>query len=355
MLRYEAVYRPWLGWRLAAELDAHTDTHRQVERAWGLAWQDRDLRRSAFAVRRLSATWRRGPLTFEAGKQFIRWGKTDLLNPTDRFAPRDYLEVVDNDFLGVTAARLTFEKGNDTVDLVWQPRFTPSRLPLLNQRWVVLPDVPIRDAGAHYPGRSQFGARWNHVGSGFEYSLSCFDGFNHLPLLAPQVLLDPMRVQLTRLYPSMRMYGADAAVPLKWFTAKGETAWFTSRTGAADEYVLYVVQVERQASEWFLVGGYAGEKVTAARRRLDFSPERGLARAVLAHAGYTIDTNRSLALEAALRDNGDGLWARFSYSHALGSHWRATAAFTLIRGATDDFFGQYRRNSHAALTLRYSF
>ena len=355
LLRYEAAWKPWSGWRFAGDLDARTDTHRQVERAWGLAWQDRDLRRPAFAVRRLSATWRRGPLTFEVGKQFIRWGKTDLLNPTDRFAPRDYLEVVDNEFLGVTAARLTFEKGNDTVDLVWQPRFTPSRLPLFNQRWVVLPEVPIRDAGARYPGRSQFGVRWNHVGAGFEYSLSCFDGFNHLPLLAPQVVLNPTRVYLTRLYPSLRMYGADAAVPLKWLTLKAETAWFTSRSGQADEYVLYVVQAERQAGEWFFIGGYAGEAVTAARRRLDFSPDRGLARAVLAHAGYTIDANRSLALEAAFRENGDGGWARFSYSQALGAHWRATVSFSLIRGAAEDFFGQYRRNSHAAFTLRYSF
>ena len=42
----------------------------------------------------------RGPITVVAGKQFIRWGKADILNPTDRFAPRDFMEVVDNEFLG---------------------------------------------------------------------------------------------------------------------------------------------------------------------------------------------------------------------------------------------------------------
>ena len=29
--------------------------------------------------------------------------------------------------------------------------------------------------------RSQAGARWNRVASGFEYSLSVYDGFDHLP------------------------------------------------------------------------------------------------------------------------------------------------------------------------------
>jgi len=355
LLRYEAAWKPLPGWRFAGSFDARADTHRQVERAWDLAWQDRDLRRPAFAVRRLSATYRRGPLTFEAGKQFIRWGKTDLLNPTDRFAPRDYLAVVDKDFLGVTAARLTLEQKNDTLDVVWQPRFTPSRLPLLDQRWVVLPEVAVRDAGARYPGRSQFGWRWNRLGPGFEYSFSFFDGFHHLPVLEAQAQLKPFRVNVTRVYPRLRMYGADAAVPLKWVTVKAEAAWLTSSTQQADEYVLYVVQVERQSGEWFLVGGYAGEAVTAARRGFDFSPDRGLARALLAHAGYTIDATRSLALEAAIRDNGDGLWARFSYSQTLGQHWRATLSFSLIRGAAEDFLGQYRRNSHVSLALRYSF
>jgi hypothetical protein len=119
--------------------------------------------------------------------------------------------------------------------------------------------------------------------------------------------------------------------------------------------MLYVVQLERMAGEWFFVGGYAGEAVTSSRNSLDFAPDRGLTGAFLGRAGYTIDANRSLAWEAALRDNGDGLWLKFEYSHALGQHWRATAGFTWIRGSPGDFLGQYRRNSHGSVALRYSF
>jgi hypothetical protein len=75
----------------------------------------------------------------EAGKQFVRWGKTDVLNPTDRFAPRDFMDVVVNEFLAVIGARLTYEHAGRTIDLVWVPRFTPSRLPLADRRWSVLP------------------------------------------------------------------------------------------------------------------------------------------------------------------------------------------------------------------------
>ncbi len=359
LLRYEASYKPepWL--RFSGAFDGRTDSHRQVERLWRVDWQDRSRQRPAFALRRLSATLHHGRFTAEFGKQFIRWGKTDILNPTDRFAPRDFLSVVDNDFLAVTAARLTYESGANTLDLVWAPRFTPSRVPLLNQRWTALPEgaerITLRDAGARFPGGPQLGARWNHVGSGFEYSLSFYQGFNHLPSLDARVESVPPAVELKRFYPRMRMYGGDAALPLRWLTVKGEAAYFTTSARQTDEYVLYVVQVERPVGEWFFAGGYAGEVTTVSRANLRFAPDRGLTRAFLGRAGYTIDANRNLAFEAAVRQNGQGAWVRIEYSQLLGQHWRATAGWTWIHGAANDFLGQYRRNSHAGFALRYSF
>ena len=104
LLRYEASRKltPWL--RIHAAFDARTDSHRATEREWRFDWQDRSLLRPAFGLRRLSAVAHKGPVTFEFGKQFIRWGKTDVFNPMDRFAPKDFLNVVDSDFLGVPAA-----------------------------------------------------------------------------------------------------------------------------------------------------------------------------------------------------------------------------------------------------------
>lgn len=357
-LRYEAFWKPVAGLRFAGALDARTDSHLQDERTLQVSWFDREVRRPAFEVRRLSATYNRGPLTVELGKQFIRWGKADILNPTDRFAPRDFLSVVDNDFLGVWAARVTVERGSNTYDVVYQPSFTPARIPLFNQRWTVLPsDLPpgfrLLDGGARYPGRGEAGARFSHVGRGLEYSLSFYDGYNYLPLIA--VSSAPPVLSFERFYPRMRMYGGDFALPLRPFTVKAEAGYFTSSTAQADNYGLYVVQLERQVREWSFVGGYAGEAVTRRRSTLEFAPDRGLARAFLARASYTIDTNRSLAFEAAARQNGKGFWLKSEYSQALGQHWRATANLTVIRGSPSDFLGEYRRNSHALLTFRYSF
>ena len=86
-----------------------------------------------------------------------------------------------------------------------------------------------------------------------------------------------------------------------------------------------------------------------------FAPDRGLAKAVLTRVSYTIDPQKSLAAEAAIRQNGDGAWLKAEYTQTLSNHWQARASFTLIRGRAQDFIGQYQRNSHAILALRYSF
>lgn len=358
LFRWETSYKAttWLAFH--GDFDAETDSHRQVDRAFTLDALDRSILRPAFSLRRYSATLHKGKVTAELGRQFIRWGKADILNPTDRFAPKDYLSnVIEPDFLGVVAARVSIDTGSNSYEAVWQPWFTPSRTPLVDQRWTVIPEqaqgIAIEDKGARYPGRSQFGARWNHIGAGYECSFSYFDGFNYLPLFDAKFDPAANAVAVQRFYPQLRLYGADAAVPLRWFTVKGEAAYFTSSTPDTDEYALYVIQIERQVREWSFVGGYAGDVLTRTGNPLQFAPDRGFARSFVGRAGWTIDPNRSLAVETAVRAGGS--FARFEYSQAYGQHWRATAGVAWIRGDMGDFIGQYRRNSYASLAVRYSF
>ena len=361
LVREEAFFKPapWL--QLSGGLDLRANSHDQVDDEWRIDVADRGVRRSRLSVRRATATFSSGRLTLDAGKQFIRWGKADIVNPTDRFAPRDFLNVVDSEFLAVTGVRGVARLGeHDSIEAVWLPRFTPSRIPLLGQRWTAVPadaaPFPIVDADSDLPTGAQTGVRWTRVGDRLEYSASFFDGFNHLPNIEA-VVRQPFapEIAIRRVYPSIRSYGADAAVPTRWFTLKAEAAYVTSSSPSTDEYVLYVIQVERQTGEWVFVGGYAGEVVSDHRAPLVFAPDRGMTRSLVGRASYTIDTNRSFELETAVRQDAGGMYAKAEYSQAQGQHWRTTLAGALIRGEPDDFLGQYRRNSHVSLTLRYSF
>jgi hypothetical protein len=245
------------------------------------------------------------------------------------------------------------------LDFAAVPSFTPSRIPLLNRRWAAVPkeagSLTFVDLGAAFPARTQFGARWNVTAPGYEFSVSYFDGFNHLPEIAAVPLSARPVIAAVRSYAPLRMAGGDAAVSLPWFTVKGEAAYLTTTSRTADDVMLYVIQLERQSGELSLVGGYAGEVVINRRGVFSFAPDRGLARAFLVRAAYTIDANRSVVMEAAVRQTAKGVWLKTEYSQATGVHWRMTLTGTVIGGTAGDFFGQYRRNSHGLATLRYSF
>ena len=105
----------------------------------------------------------------------------------------------------------------NTFEVVWVPRLTPSRMPLLNQRWTAVPrDAPqlqIVDAGAVFPTGSQTGIRWSRIGTRIEHSLSFFNGFNHLPNIDRPRRAASRSVEVSTFYPPIRSYGADAAMP----------------------------------------------------------------------------------------------------------------------------------------------
>src|SRR5207245_8197005 len=133
---------------------------------------------------------------------------------------------------------------------------------------------------------------------------------NHLPNIESRLLASPSAIELTRVYPALRGYGADLAIPTDWVTLKGEAEYFASPSSTNDEYVLYVVEVERQTGEWVLVGGYAGEVVTTSREGFSFAPDRGIARSVIGRASYTVDPRRTISIEGAVRQTGDGFYVK---------------------------------------------
>jgi hypothetical protein len=363
LLRWDASYKlaPWI--TFSGGLEAQTDTHNETERSFRFDLDDRHLLRPLLSLRSLKTTIHKGHVTADIGKQFIHWGKADILNPTDRFAPRDYLNVVEGEPLGVWGARVNVEYQGTSVDAVWTPRFTPSRIPLIDQRWALLPpDAPprVENAATVFPGGGQFGARINHIGHGYEVSASVFEGYNHLPLLIPLVDTVSQTLYVQRFYPKIRTFGTDAAIPLQWFTIKTEAALFDSRETSvnaprSDTYLLWVAQLERQIRQWVIAAGYAGQTVFDQRYPIYFDPERGLTKTFLAKAVYNLDAPTSISIETATRQNGQGTWSTVEYSRQLANHWRLIGGITAIAGARNDFLGEYRRNSFGMLKVRYSF
>ena len=358
LFRSELTLRPADWFHIVAGLDLRANSHDQVDDEWELDIEDRGVRRPPASLRRLSASITHHGFTLDLGKQFIRWGRADIIYPTDRFAPRDYLNVVDSELLPVIAARASLQIRDETLEAVWVPQLTPSRLPLLDQRWAVAPPeaagLTLADGGSEIPEGAQVGARWRHTGSRIETAVSYFDGYNHHPDLEARPRPDGV-VDVVRVYPSIRMIGGDIALPTRLLTLKGEVAYVTSPSDTGDEYVLYVIEIERQVGEWLLDIGYAGEDVRESRVALVFAPDRNMAKSVIGRASYTLDPRRTVIFEGAVRQSGDGFYGKIEYSQGMSEHWRLTLTGVGIGGDPEDFLGQYRRNSHGSIGLRYSF
>ena len=227
LAREEVFVRPAEWMRLSAGLEWRANSHDQVEDSWSLQFWDRSVRRPRLSVRTLSAMVTHGPFTLDVGKQFIRWGKTDIVVPTDRFSPRDYLTVIDAPFLGVTGVRGTAQLRNYTLEAVWVPRLTPSRTPLLTQRWAgqaaESAAVPIVELPTAFPTGAQAGVRFGHVAGRLRYSASFYDGFNHQPDFRVGGPMPSVALEVERVFPPIRSYGADVVVPLPWLSIKAES------------------------------------------------------------------------------------------------------------------------------------
>lgn len=357
VLRDDLFVKPtrWLQFSAGAQVRANS--YNQVEDEWRVDTQDRGVLRPRISLRRLTAGITTSHLTVDVGKQFIRWGRADILNPIDRFAPKDFVNVLDVEYLPVIGARSSLQLGAETFEGVWLTQMTPSRLPLINQRWTavpadVAPGLVLEDRGSAFPRGAEQGFRWTHSGR-FEAGASFFNGFNHLPDVAAAV--DGSSLQLTRTYSAIRTFGGEILVPTAIAGIKGETAYFMSPGGRNEEYILYVLELERQVGEWILDGGYVGEIVTSTRPGLTFGAERGIGRSFIGRASYAIGPRRSIAAEAAVRQNGQGFFVRGEFSEALSSRLRVTVSAVGIGGDVGDFIGQYNRNSHASAGMRLSF
>ena len=201
-------------------LDVRANTHDQVDdelapRLLAIA----GAQRPALSVRRLSATLSRGRFTLDAGKQFIRWGKTDIVTPTDRFAPRDFLNVIDTEFLPVTgvarrrAARRGHDRGRVGAALHAEP--DAAARPALDRRRRPAPPRAARRTPARRSRSDRRPASAGATsGAGRVLARRSSTASTTCPTSSsiPHAAV-PAGRRSARDYPALRSYGGDAAVP----------------------------------------------------------------------------------------------------------------------------------------------
>ena len=173
-------------------------------------------------------------LDVRLGQQFIFWGKTDWINPTDNINPWDYVNIsaeVEDYRLPVTAAKMNVYLGPVTLQSVWVPRFKANRIPLQ------LPDtmggLPVRSSVTRLPenrlSNSEFGLKADFSFWNVDYSLSYYNGYDKNPTI--RMLFEPQAHDFLRTigYDRYQVFGADFITTFNQWAIKGEGAYFLTK------------------------------------------------------------------------------------------------------------------------------
>lgn len=184
------------------------------------------------------------------GKQQIIWGKGDGVFITDIVSPKDMEEFLLRDFdeirMGVTAAKANYYLGNNTLELVWIPTFTPTTMPEATSIWGRIPsfDIPVSidESEKAVPGRlenSEGFIKFSGMSSLIDFEIMAGIMWDDDPTLhiTPEIepgnplptglLLVPKHHQLT-------LGGGSFSTELGRFVIRGEGAYYTGQSFAAE-------------------------------------------------------------------------------------------------------------------------
>jgi hypothetical protein len=351
-------------------LDFRIDTHRDVSRRDWFELGDRGVRQPAGALSELYADLKLGHLDLRLGKQQIRWGRADGFNPTDNLNPYDYLDTFADRRIAVPAVKADAFFGRAHFEGAWLPFYTPTRLPLIGQRWfprlptgTPVQQIQYHDLGGPVPagtlGNGQWAVRYNQIIPGAEFSVSYFDGFDDLPFFrasgTPLLAEQAIRVDLRREYFRVHVVGADFASGIGPVGIRGEAAYFDQTDPLNLDHLLFVIGLDKSWGDWFAIVQYAGQKVSGRVEPAAVFPDLGLRSTLLYRVERTLGPDRTFEIKGALRLRDGDFLIQPLYSVALSNKWRLKIGTTLFAGASDGYLGQFRYNSHLNLSVTYTF
>lgn len=214
-LRQEGVLRLEVSQDLAPGLSLFlapqwkVDTGNYVREPWQ-NFRDSNFNDPYFSFHQGYLKYRGESYDIAVGKQIYSWGTADGYNPTDYLLnPWDYQDIPDREKIGMFSVSANYYLPETSFQLILVPLFTPSRIPMVNNRWLGVGE-PLRDVFAplglsprlglplinflikdqrKLPAKRigntevAFRAKTSAI-SGWDLSVSYFDGYDNLPVVS---------------------------------------------------------------------------------------------------------------------------------------------------------------------------
>ncbi len=322
-------------------------------------------------------------MDLRVGKQQIIWGKADGVFITDIVSPKDLTEFILRDFdeirMGITALKSDYYIGNNTLELVWVPVFTPTKMPPATSIWhPKMPDFPApatfdytRSEVRHDLKNSEVFGKFSALTGLVDFEVMgaytwedepTMHVIKHFNLSNPQhPVLDSITIYPE--YHRLKVGGGSFSTTIGPFVLRGEGAYYngkyfnTTRPDAPEsvvkkDYVHYLVGMD------FSVKGWNTSLQFIERAILDYTDDieqeqySNMATFLIAKNFLYETLHISLFTYYDFTDKGSLVRPKISYDIADGVEGIVGAN---IFTGSEGIFGQYNDNDMVYLKLKYSF
>ncbi|MBI1996290.1 MAG: hypothetical protein HYS66_07475 [Deltaproteobacteria bacterium] len=390
------------------------DSGNYVKEPW-MNFRDSTFHDPYFSFNQGYLRYRAESFDVTVGKQIYSWGTADGYNPTDYLLnPWDYQDIPDREKLGVFSISANYYLPNTSFQFIVMPHFTPSRIPMVNNRWLgvgepardllgpfaklALPliDFIIKDGRKLPPKRFEntqvaFRAKTSAI-SGWDLSLSYFDGYDNLPVVSvggPICVLVPTLGPVCvgppkTVFPRVRAVGADFSTTFGKLEVHGEAVAKFYDAGLTTDRMPVVIG-GRYVWDQSDVGGLGLEQIlfvleyghdfdlhkrdNPLTRDLSFFV-RPIQSTIISRVGFKIDDANELTLSGAVNFYGPNSgYLQPKYSYKFTDNLKAEVGFDVFWGDFSikpvlippglnqklSFWGKWDRNDRGFLNLTYLF
>jgi hypothetical protein len=183
------------------------------------------------------------------GKQQIIWGKADGMFITDIVSPKDLGEFLLRDFdeirTGITSLKANYYLGDNTVEMVWIPTFTPTIMPDETSIWSRIPEFPlpitIDESQKEIPSRlenSEGFIKFSGMSSLLDYEFMAGSMWDDDPTLHISPIFEqgnpqPLGLTLTPTHHQLTLVGGSFSSELGGFILRGEGAYYMGKQFSA--------------------------------------------------------------------------------------------------------------------------
>ncbi len=317
------------------------------------------------------------------GKQQIIWGKADGVFITDIVSPKDFREFLLPDFdeirIGITSLKADYYAGDNTLELVWVPVFTPDKAPDSGSIWSPkMPQFPVptsvdysRASVEKKLENSEIFGRLSAITGIVDFEIMGGYTWDDKPVMGIKeyfTMVDSEHVRLDSLtmypeYNRVKMGGGSFSTTIGPFVLRGEGAYYYKKyfstlnpldiDGVTQKsYIQYLLGLDYTLWDWHLSGQFVRRVIFDYDDFMLDDEHTNMATFLVSKNFFNETLHLSLFTYYDIDNSASLIRPKISYDLADG--------FEVLIGAnvftgTKGMFGQFDNNDMVYYQLKYSF